>query len=774
MLVKNKLIILNYILSALFFFLFVVTSKSIDYASLIESIVPSEKRIVNYGPCFLNDTLYIKFFVKNSGEKPLLMNPLKPTFYLGLSPNDPTANQFNLFRRNTTNPVLPKIFESGDSDTLRISFIAGDTTISNTGWHEALLGLSFLKSNAPDDGPISKIDTFFLRVKKTPYFVAGFEDAICFDTVYVYPNINIDKNWRVKNVWNKNQFLIGFEKKLITQSAEEEEIIISKFPINNEISPQNIFFFPIRYYPKNRGNDSLLLKLNYRPLPNEFPDSIDYAWTMVSGYGAEQDIRIKSSNYNWYNDTIDLGDIFIDNNINIDIKIENKSNFPFGILSQKILNIDNNSTNENFVIKQLFVSNGKHIPINDESTCQISFSPNKPGKYIARLQIESDILKRNFLGTQPEKQYIQFYIKANVKSPILLSSANEIDFGNIIVNNSNCLSNIDTTIKIYNTGNSDLIIRNILFNPKFPEGNFFSNDFQTIIPAGESSFINISFQGNSGEYKSYSAKLLLVNNQLAPNDIVEINLSAKSVPPITAYLSMPQDLKSKPGTNIEVPIVLNSNDMSPAQYAKSFTTSLYYNRNLLEYNGIRTINTACEGAFNIGENFENPQKNELFLEIVTAEQSYFKKKDTLFFIKFKSYLGDAPATEISFVNPKFSDGKCNDIFTLINQNGIYTTDSICGLDYKAVPLLSGKFNLNLFYKNDFYPYQIDFELPYNTYVNISISDILGNIVENIISENLVSGNYKMNFSFDILPFGTYFIMLKTPQYTIVKPFSIIK
>jgi hypothetical protein len=702
------------------------------------------------------------------------MNPLKPTFYLGLSPNDPTLNQYNLFKRNIITPVLPKTFNAGDSDTLRINFIAGDTLISRTGWHEALLGLSFLKSDDPAGDPISKIDTFYLRVKKTPYFVSGYDDEISFDSVYVNPNVKVEKNWRVKNVWTQNQPLIGFEKKLISQPVSEDEFLVENLPENMEIIPHNTINIPLTYYPKNRGKDSMFLKLKYRPLAQQFPDSVDFAWTALRGIGVEQDIQIKSSNFNWYGDTIDLGDILIDKNLNIDIKIINKGNLPFGILSQKILNNSDNNINQLYAIIQPFTADGKDIQVNGESDCKIVFNPNGPGYFSARLQIESDILNRGIFGTQPDKRFKYIYLKANVKSPVLVSAVKEIDFGNIIINNTNCFSDRDTTLSIFNSGNAELIVSQILFNPEYPEGNFYSRDFQSIIQPGKSEPINITFHGNTGEYNSYSSEMILVTNQPAPNDTFTIKISAKSIPPVTTYLTIPQNLKSKPGTIIEVPIILNSNGLSPASLAKSFSTSLFYNRLLLEFNGLRTINTACEGAFNFGDSFENPDSNELFINMIAPASNYFINKDTLLFVKFKTYLGNSPATEISFINPKFGDGKCDEIFTLINRNGIFSTDSVCGLDYKALPSMTGKFAMSVFYNFTNTPNQIQFEIPYQTNVNISIIDILGNKVKELFENQLPAGIYKMNDDFDCLPTSTYFIILKTPAYSIVKPFSVVR
>lgn len=741
-----------------------------DYKARIISSVPHDSKFINYGPCFLNDTLQIKFFIKNEGAKSLLMTEGIPTIYLGLSPNDATLNQFTLFRRFTP---LPKTYLPDESDTLRINFLAGDTLVSRTGWHEALLGLSLVPSDNPGSGPISKIDTFFLRVKKTPYFVAAYDDVISFDSVYINPNIKLERKWRVKNVWNEDQPIINLEKRLITQPVTNSEFFVDDIPSGIDIYPDSTIIVNVAYHPLNRGRDSMFLKLNYYPLRSIFPDSIDFAWAALRGIGVEQDLRITNSDFNWNIDTIDLGNVNVSDSLIFNVQIKNFGNMPFGLIDQSILNWSDNNVNNNFRILSKFQRSGNHLALDATDSLRIVFKPQGQGIYLARLKFESDIFNRNISGVQPDKRYVYYYIKANVISPSIVTNFKEVDFGNIVVNSS-CLSQRDTTITVYNAGNTDLIISNIHFNPDYPNNYFYVNESQFIVPPSGSKQITVSFYGLSGDFDSFESVMIFETNQTGNSKYYEILLKAKSVPPISAYLSIPAGLKSKPGTNIEVPVILQGVDKTPVQLARHFKTSIVYNRTLIEFVSTRTIGTALEGAFNSGDLFENPLNNELYLDFSSPSNNYFMNKDTLLVLKFKTYLGNSPATEISIVEPKFSDGVCEDIFTLNTSNGSYYTDSVCGVELKALPQSNGKFEFIVVQERIDSDYKLQFQLPYETNVELIIFDTFGNKIIDIVNSRFGSGIYEYRADISFMKTGTYFAVLRTPAYQSIKPVVIVR
>ncbi|MBX3044153.1 MAG: hypothetical protein KIT33_04240 [Candidatus Kapabacteria bacterium] len=738
-----------------------------EYSAEVRSTVPNSGQIINYGPVFLNDTLEILFTAKNTGEKPIKIEQGIPTFFLGLSPNDITTVQWERFRRVSP----PRTYQPGDEDTIRINFLSGDTLVTRTGWHEALLGLGFLPADKDDNKTISKIDTFFLRVKKTPYYVSGFEDDIRFDSVYVNPNITPQKIWRVKNVWTKNQPAFGFDRQLITQPFSRTEISVPDLPITPlEIYPDSIISIPVTYYPLNRGRDSMFLKLLYKPLLFQFPDSVDFAWTRIAGVGVEQDIRISNSNYNWKGDTIDIGSIKAGSRIGIELAIKNFGNIPFGLISQEFYNPSGSIINDLLIFDKKFLHDGIHLKPDSLATAKLLFSPEETGLFLAELRLESDILNRSITGVQPDRRYVPIYLRAQIVSPKIVMHVSDINLGNVISSSPECSSERDTSVYIFNSGNMDLIISNILTDPPYPDSRFFVDKDFLQIPPGSGDSIRIQFRVQGGDFDTYSSKILLVTNQANPFDTVKVSITANSVPPVAANLSIPQNLKSKPGTLIEVPVILSANGNNPANFAKSFRTSLFYNRSILEFAGLRTIGTACEGSLNYGDNIEIAESDELMLDIRSPAQTFFFAKDTLVFLKFRTYLGNSAATEIAFIEPKFGDNKCENLFTIINTGGTYYTDSVCGIDYKALPSVNGNFRLDVMNSSN---KVIEIELPYSTNAELRIIDIYGQSVEFLMKSDLPSGIYNFTANFHTVSSGLYFVELSTPAIKLVKPFPVV-
>lgn len=739
---------------------------SADYQAVIRPLGKVSGELVNFGPCLVGDSLELNFIIQNTGIKSFYISQGLPSFYLGLSPNDPTQLQWERFRRKSgNNEFLP-----GSTDTLKIMFYSGETLVSKTGWHEALLAIGFLENSSPQSNLVIKADTFFIRVKKTLNYISGFEDRINFDSVHINPNIIPKNYWNIKNVWTNNILIKKIEPILITQPVNFPEIIVQTLPEELiEVFPDSIISIETSYQPRNRGFDSLLLKLEYYPNKKEFPDSTAFAFTEVSGIGVEQQIEIAYSTHNWFKDTVDLGNIRLNEPVNVEISLLNSGNLPFGIKSQVLLNDFDNNINPSIKFIEKFLPDNSDLLPERQMHAKVEVVPDKIGYFAARLQIESNIMDRNIFGVQPDKQFVYVYLKGFVRSPKLTLQVNEIDLGNI-AGSSECDIKKDTVITLFNTGN-DILFTTINIEP---EGLFFSSkDFLTLYP-NSSDTVLISFESLGGNFDSYEA---LIKFETSPNPLLSdsIIIKAKSIPPIAATLSIPTDIKSKPGTFIEVPIILHNNsNIHPASFAKSFTTNVYYNRSMLEFAGLRTIGTASEGSLNYGDQVENALNPELSLELRTFSSAFFLSKDTLAFIKFKTYLGNSNITEISFIDPKFGDGYCSNIFSLITANGIYSTDSVCGLNFKLLQNVHGNFSLDIFSTSKTGNEIFEINVPYQTQVNLKIIDIFGQTVDEILNERMPAGCYNFEWNNSNIRSGVYFVSYTTPVINLVKPVYISK
>jgi len=79
------------------------------------------------------------------------------------------------------------------------------------------------------------------------------------------------------------------------------------------------------------------------------------------------------------------------------------------------------------------------------------------------------------------------------------------------------------------------------------------------------------------------------------------------------------------------------------------------------------------------------------------------------------------------------------------------------------------------YPNPFNPStKIKFDIPENTFVNLSVYDILGKEVTNLVNKKLNAGSYESVWDASSLNSGVYFYRLKTESYTSTKRMVLVK
>ncbi len=753
-------------------FLIFVPLKAQEYSGKIIPLTkPSTKNIINGGPVFIDDSIRFSFEIINDGAKALFMQPLVPSFYLGVSPNDPTQSQFTFFRRITS---LERIFPPGTRDTLIIQFNPGDIIAPPLGWYEALLGMSLLKNDDRTAPPIAKIDTFLLRAKKIATFLNGMNDVINFDSVYVNPNVEQTMKWELKNAWTESIKLESYKLVEISQQPSGQEIFIQQRPPGIKIQPKNLIEWKFNYHPLDRGSDTIEYQIFYKPYPSNFPDSLNFASVKVVGTGVEQKMQLMSSNYNIVGDTLDLGNVRVGESITIIGVFKNLGNIPFRALKQSVIDIFTRTSHKDFNVL-IGLGNKQNDILPDSSDgFAIRFQPNEPGLELAEYIIESNLMVRGIKGAQNSDAFVRLHIKSNVVSPKLLILKDTLDFGAVTLNKPACLNYKDTTLTIYNTGNENLIIKNIsIFNGYV--ANFFTNTSVLEIPPNSQGRIDIRFENNSGQIGEYEARLRLVTNSPKPMDTVFIVLRTVSTPPLSAYLSIPENLRASPGRMIEVPVLISSDILAPPEYAKSVNFGISYDRSILEYKGIVTLGTATAGASFEGDNREFPEKQSVNIKLTKLGGDFFERNDTLCKIRFYTYLGHSVATEIAFINPKFSDGNCDDLFDLTITNGMFVTDSVCGLELKAVPTDFRGFGISYLYTEPIAD-RVVFECTISraTDVTFTVYDAYGRIVNTESAGNIPAGTYQYFYNTGLINSGTYFIEMRAPFLTTYESFTVIK
>jgi hypothetical protein len=214
-------------------------------------------------------------------------------------------------------------------------------------------------------------------------------------------------------------------------------------------------------------------------------------------------------------------------------------------------------------------------------------------------------------------------------------------------------------------------------------------------------------------------------------------------------------------------------ELSPAVFAKSFQTELIFDETLLRFRNRKSIGTAVEGAI-----IDITAEGNNILKInIDKRPDQFLSRDTLIKLYFDTYLGESISTPISIVAGKtyLSDDNCLKAINIDGKisSGSFSLDSICGLEYKAVPR-----NGNVFSLESIFPLPAEevinttYNIPFKTDININIIDSYGRIVRSIREQNIPSGKYTAKIYVSDLNSGVYTLKFAAGLYIHTKQFVI--
>lgn len=121
----------------------------------------------------------------------------------------------------------------------------------------------------------------------------------------------------------------------------------------------------------------------------------------------------------------------------------------------------------------------------------------------------------------------------------------------------------------------------------------------------------------------------------------------------------------------------------------------------------------------------------------------------------------------------------NDIGTVVGNAGtiIWTTNgggSFTGLQNEPGGVPSS-FDLSQNYPNPFNPVtNISFSIPSSEFVNLTVYDMLGKEITNLVNEQLLAGTYKIDFNASQLSSGMYFYKLMSGSFSSTKKMILVK
>jgi len=132
-------------------------------------------------------------------------------------------------------------------------------------------------------------------------------------------------------------------------------------------------------------------------------------------------------------------------------------------------------------------------------------------------------------------------------------------------------------------------------------------------------------------------------------------------------------------------------------------------------------------------------------------------------------------SEYNFEDKNLQTGKYSYRLKQIDYNGNYEYYNLTNLVQIGLP---SKFNLSQNYPNPFNPVtQINFEIPVDAMVNLTVFDMAGREVKTLINEVRTSGFYTVQFDASGISSGLYFYRITTDgneKFTMTKKLTVIK
>jgi hypothetical protein len=710
-------------------------------------------KTVNFGPCYESESINAEVIFEYYGEMTSVIHNLEPTLKITVHPldNSPTKSEYRQFDPDQQKISFPVYMSKSNKEKVELPFYFRGST--KYGWYHATAQMGLIEAEGEK---IIKLDTFKFKAKKTSKFIDGMTDTLYFDSVYVNPTIPQKQKWGVRSVFKDNMKVSSDAFEMLSPIITDLEFSASKFDVPPIFTKKyQTIDWELNYYPKNTGVDSA----NYFLIYQKELDGIarpDSAKVKLVGYGVEQEMQLIKSNFAFSNDTIFLGNVTKGYKAEITGTLKNIGNIPFAAKNESVLDgVDKKQSGILSIPSPNFTS--EYIHPNESKEFKLNCQVDELGVFIDRYEIESNILDRDIFGVPADKIKKTIYVRGVGSAPRLRVPADTIDFGNIVINDVKCPSKKDTAIYIENTGNAQLMVSGTTLSPNKKFKLQLEND---LVAPGDKSLLKITYEATDGELGPFESVLTFNTNDKTTE--YKIVLLANGIAREDSWLFMPNNLKSKPGRTINVPIILEDRNFNKhhLEYAKNFTTTINFDSTMLRYSNYIKTATASENAA-ITTKFTNAGSMQLD---INNGIEYFAGNDTLLYLQFKTYLGEKKTTPISFAPSmtKFGDGLCNDILNIDKnlQNGVFSLDSVCGLSQK-LSVYRSKITLEEASPNPATnEVKIEFSVISEVTPSICVTDISGVELIKLPKQTFEKGLYNIPINTSTLPQGIYRLIIK--------------
>ena len=117
----------------------------------------------------------------------------------------------------------------------------------------------------------------------------------------------------------------------------------------------------------------------------------------------------------------------------------------------------------------------------------------------------------------------------------------------------------------------------------------------------------------------------------------------------------------------------------------------------------------------------------------------------------------------------------DDGYSIVDTSFNYIVEVVGGTAGIGEDKLPSEYQLSQNYPNPFNPETtIDFRIDADSHINISIFDINGNLVQELVNEWKASGSHQVKFSGHSIPSGIYFYKMTTKGFTDIRKMTLIQ
>jgi hypothetical protein len=126
---------------------------------------------------------------------------------------------------------------------------------------------------------------------------------------------------------------------------------------------------------------------------------------------------------------------------------------------------------------------------------------------------------------------------------------------------------------------------------------------------------------------------------------------------------------------------------------------------------------------------------------------------------------------LDYINTDDEDNELVGVDTSFNHM-VEVVGGTANIDENGLPT---KYQLSQNYPNPFNPETtIDFQTDADSHVNISVFDINGNLVQELVNEWTESGSHRVKFSGHSIPSGIYFYKMTTKGFADIRKMTLIQ